>query len=306
MAELSQAEQFLLDEIRQGSSDAWSQLVERYQGRLLAFARTKVGRASDAEDLVQDTFIGFLRALPNFRGDAGFETFLFSILRRRIISAYRGKANSVCLLQDVLPTGSDEDSRGESMDLASPDPTASFYARRNEDHELHADALAAALDALIEGHKQAENLRDLQIVEMLFYCQLRNKDIAEIAGVTENHVAVTKHRSLKTIRDRVAAGATSSTTAAAKGDTSFDLPDSLLTEIWQERRLSCLKRNTIGAYLLGTLEPQWQDYVQFHLDRLGCQFCRANLEDLQEKTKDDTPSIRQRIMQSTVGFLSRR
>ena len=39
---------------------------------------------------------------------------------------------------------------------------------------------------------------------MLFFCQLRNKDIAALAGVSENHVAVIKHRSLKQISAQVA------------------------------------------------------------------------------------------------------
>ena len=39
------APQDVLDQIRQGSSAGWQQLVERYQGRLLAFARRRIGRS---------------------------------------------------------------------------------------------------------------------------------------------------------------------------------------------------------------------------------------------------------------------
>ena len=81
---------------------------------------------------------------------------------------------------------------------------------------------------------------------------------------------------------------------------------SMLSEIWQTQRLSCLKRSTIGAWLLGTLDEAWSGYVEFHIERLGCEFCRANLDDLRRQTQSDTPpAFHQRIMQSTVGFLSR-
>ena len=106
---LSEAERFLLDAARRGDEQGWPQLVDRYQGRLLAFARSRVGNASDAEDLVQETFIGLLRGLDRFRGESSLETYLFSILRRRIIDSRRGKAASMCLLRDTLHHLGDDD-----------------------------------------------------------------------------------------------------------------------------------------------------------------------------------------------------
>ena len=48
----------------------------------------------------------------------------------------------------------------------------------------------------------------------------------------------------------------------------------------RERRLSCLKRSTIGSFLLGVLEEPWQSYTAFHLETVRCLMCRANLDDL--------------------------
>ena len=42
------ADSYLVDEIRKGSQAAWRQLIERYQGRLLAFARTRTPSLADA------------------------------------------------------------------------------------------------------------------------------------------------------------------------------------------------------------------------------------------------------------------
>ncbi len=305
MNALSEAERFLLDAVRRGDEQGWPKLVERYQGRLLAFARSRVRSATDAEDLVQETFIGLLRGLERFRGESSLETYLFSILRRRIMDSHRGNARRVCLLNDALSGRSSvhEDDSGVESRLPAPDPTASWYARKEEQrHEMHT-SLAEAVAALVKGYKDALNFRELQIIELLFYAQLKNAQVAEAVGVDAGHVATVKHRSLSRIRKHLMdmPGAQDK-----PSQSMIDPPDALLTQVWEDHRPSCPKRSTIGAYHLGTLEPAWHEYVDFHLNVLGCRFCLANLEDLkQSETKANLDSLRQRVLQSTVGFLKK-
>ena len=149
MSALTQAEKYLLDQIRQGSAEGWSQLVDRYQGRLVAFARHKLRGSADAEDLVQETFMSFLKGLAEFRQQASFETYLFVILRRKIINFCRGKRANVCLLQDVMQASTDPESGPAADRIAGPEPTASWYVRRDEAHELQRSALTSALGELI-------------------------------------------------------------------------------------------------------------------------------------------------------------
>ena len=61
-------ESLLVSDIRHGKPDAWRRLIDEYEGRLLAFVRSRlgVGKASSGEDVVQETFIGFLNSLPNY------------------------------------------------------------------------------------------------------------------------------------------------------------------------------------------------------------------------------------------------
>jgi RNA polymerase sigma factor (sigma-70 family) len=301
MHELSQADKFLIEQIRQGREEGWRQLVERYQGRLLAFARSRLKQSSDAEDVVQESFLTILKGLESFRGESSLETFLFVILRRRIVDYYRGPQMNLCLLQDTLPASiGEDDAHDQKIDrLAAPDLTASSYARKKEDRTICREELACAMENLIEGLKQDLNFRDLQIIEMVFYCQLRNKDIAGVLNIDEKQIALIKHRAIKQIQGVVQKSSHSDLAG------SDDL-DGLLCELWQEHRLSCLKRSTIGSYLLGTLDKNWHEYVHFHLESLGCRFCRANFDDLQNQTRDESAAIlRNRILQSTVGFLSR-
>ncbi len=296
---LSEAEKYLLDAVRRGDEQGWPKLVERYQGRLLAFARARVRHAADAEDLVQEAFIGLLRGLDRFRGESSLETYLFSILRRRIIDSRRGRAGRMCLLADTLSSPMDDSGSPESR-LPASDPTASWYARREEHRSEMHEALASALNDLVRGYKESLNFRELQIVELLFYAQLKNAQVAEAVGVEAGHVATVKHRSLSRIRKHLMDHAGDSPKGA------IDPPDALLTEVWEDHRPSCPKRSTIGGYHLGTLEPGWRDYVRFHLETLGCRFCLANLEDL--KQSDDhahLERLRERVLQSTVGFFKK-
>ena len=152
-----------------------------------------------------------------------------------------------------------------------------------------------ALQKVMRRFKDDNRFRDMQIVEMLFYAQLRNKDIASQLGIDEKQVALVKHRLIKRLADEL-------------GSQSNALPDeSLLSRVWEEQRPSCPKRSTVGKWLRGTLEPEWTDYVEFHIERLGCRFCQANRSDLAADTEHiDSTSSRQRIMQSSVGFFRKR
>lgn len=290
MAESSEADRYLLKQIAAGDETGWAQLVSRYHGRLLAFARRQLRRPADAEDLVQEAFVAFLTHRSRFDPNRSIETFLFTTLRRRIIDTYRGRASKLCLLGDAAVA---EETAGGNPD--AHEPSASWYVRRDEQADRQRQALAAAMESLLRRYKESERFRDIQILELLFYAQLRNQEVAKTIGVEERAVAVLKHRWLQELAENVRA-------AHAQWDPAL-LSDSLLTEVWEEQRFTCPKRSTIGRHLLGTLEDPWRQYVAFHLETLGCRFCRANADDLRQAAKDEprTPTG-DRLFQSTIGF----
>jgi len=69
---------------------AW---VDQYGDYLYRYAVPRVANAEDAEDLVQETFLSALEAVSEFRGDSAVRSWLFSILRRKIIDYYRKKGH---------------------------------------------------------------------------------------------------------------------------------------------------------------------------------------------------------------------
>jgi RNA polymerase sigma factor (sigma-70 family) len=290
MAKITEADKYLIDQIRAGNADGWSQLVARYQGRLNAFARGQLSRKSEAEDLVQDTFVMFLQSVKSFKDECSLETYLFTILRRKIIDLYRGTKLRACFLQDVL-AGADRS--GREMDLRSDDLTPSWYVRRDERGDRAKKSLSAALEEIVGRLKEAENFRDLKIIEMVFYGQLRNQEAAKIAGVDEKQIALIKHRLIKHLREKL---------ADDQQDSGEEPADSVLTQVWEEQRFTCPKRSTIGRFLLSTLEEPWKSYVDFHVNRLGCVFCRANVDDLQKSSETEQLKTQQKIFDSTIGF----
>ena len=290
----------LIEAIRGGDPQGWSQLVAEYHGRLLAFARSQVGQESDAEDAVQETFVGLLKSLSGFRGDASLETWLFQILRRRIADQYRrlGTRREVTLF-----AGGDSGIGAELRDLDRPaDQSPSWYVRREEQDAADVRTLAVAVAGVTSKLKVQQKFRDLIVFDLLFFAGRRNFEIAEVVDLEETAVAVLKHRFLR----RVAGLVESAESDAGSPETSNSLPDELLTRVWESTRPTCPKRSTLGKFVLGTLSDEWDRYVAFHTGELGCRFCSANLDDLTNELNSaeaSTELARHRIMESTVGFL---
>ncbi len=173
-------------------------------------------------------------------------------------------------------------------------------ASQQEQYSLDRQVLADSLRRLIADlRKEGRTFRDLKMFELLFYCRARSSDTARLLGVEEGLVRVFKHRCLRQLREGV----------TRRGDRSADGPpvsEDLLSDIWESNRPSCPKRNTLGAFLLESLDPRWFDYVDFHLTTLGCHFCRASFKDLKDQQDTEQRTLfRNRVLASTVGFLSR-
>ena len=81
-----------------------------------------------------------------------------------------------------------------------------------------------------------------------------------------------------------------------------------LGAIWRRRRLTCPTREQLGSFLLGVLDPAHADYVQFHMDTVGCRYCNASIADLRQQhaaaDAKETQTRRSKYFQSSAGYLS--
>lgn len=81
----SSEEREWIERARAGDTAAYRRLVERYSDRAYGLALRMLGSPSEAEEVAQDGFVRAWRALPRFRGDSSFSTWLHRIVVRRAL-----------------------------------------------------------------------------------------------------------------------------------------------------------------------------------------------------------------------------
>ncbi|ALS97686.1 RNA polymerase sigma factor RpoE [Lacimicrobium alkaliphilum] len=72
-------DQQLVEKVQQGDKNAFNLLVVKYQHKVAHLVSRYVKNSGDVADVAQETFIKAYRALPNFRGDSAFYTWLYRI-----------------------------------------------------------------------------------------------------------------------------------------------------------------------------------------------------------------------------------
>lgn len=144
--ELSDAE--LMWQARQGDGAAFEQLVARHADALYRLAKALLGTSEDAEDVLQETYLGALRGLGRFQNRSAVKTWLTGILIRQARDLRRRKRVR----------------RTASLDFSAPgDADASFAPagpRTDRDAERRLD-VSHMLQALSEEHREVLVLREL-------------------------------------------------------------------------------------------------------------------------------------------------
>ena len=74
-----EVDQLLVDRVQHGDKKAFELLVSKYQRKLMRLVSRLIRDQAEAEDVVQEAFIKAYRALPQFRGDSAFYTWLYRI-----------------------------------------------------------------------------------------------------------------------------------------------------------------------------------------------------------------------------------
>ena len=298
-----EGDRYLIDNVKKGDQAAFRQLVDRFSGRLKAYASRRLhGTGLDAEDAVQETFLGLVQSIQRIDRVRSLQAYLFQILRNKIVDLTGKRPEAHGLHRIPLAT---EDSQGETrgFDPISPEKTPSSYVRRDENVELRNQILADILEKVINRLKEEKNFRDLKILELLFYSSWINRNIATEVGVSEPTITRVKASTLETLSRLVHKHPLSK---GAKDLMESDVDSTgIIRKTWQENLLSCLKRSSLGAYALNTLEGEWLDYIAFHLKTAACETCQANLEDLQSESPMMSEPVRERIFASSVGFLKK-
>src|SRR5437899_10524909 len=138
----SEADRLLIQQIRQGDQRAWESLIARYEGRLLEVVERRLRDRATSEDVVQETFIGFLNSLAHFDDQRELQTYLFSIASHEITDHLRRSG------RHPLHPATDRhgDVLQQQLDLH---PAASSLARSQERRQLEHEAIVRCLGSII-------------------------------------------------------------------------------------------------------------------------------------------------------------
>ena len=137
----------------QGDSEAFRALVEAYQDRVFGHVLSMVGRREQAEDLTQEIFVKAYFALPRFKKDAAFFTWLYRIASNHCLDFLRKKHPA------ELPLDAPVSDRQEDL---FADLLAAPAAERPETGVENAAALADLLNEIDPEQKLILVLRELE------------------------------------------------------------------------------------------------------------------------------------------------
>lgn len=178
-----EADRYLIERIRKGDSDAWQNLIDRYEGRLMAFTDSRIRNRASSEDIVQEAFVGFLVSLPNYDGSRPLESYLFSICAYKLTDHLRREGRRPSLQMHG------RSSTAGPIELVGGDRVASSIARSVERKAIEEQAVRDAIAEQIDRWKKTNAWVKLQAIELLFVLGRSNKDVAQQLEISEQQVA---------------------------------------------------------------------------------------------------------------------
>jgi RNA polymerase sigma-70 factor (ECF subfamily) len=151
-----EADALLVERVKQGDQRAFALLVAKYERRVQRLLSRLVRDSAEIEDITQEAFIKAYRALPQFRGESAFYTWLYRIAINTAKNYLATKSRRPATVGEFQ--GADD---GEFFDLGdvvedNNTPDAVLHSRQV------AEAVNAAIEALPEDLKAAITLREIE------------------------------------------------------------------------------------------------------------------------------------------------
>jgi len=159
-----------------GEAGAFHALVDRHAQRLFRLAVSLVGNAVDAEDVLQETFIGALRGLRSFEGRSSVRTWLSRILVTQAARWHRDQRRS----------------RTQPMDESIPISAGGADSPPDVGMDVN-----AAMQRLSPEHRQVLVMREFE--------QMSYDEMAEVLGIPRGTVESRLHRARSEMREKLKA-----------------------------------------------------------------------------------------------------
>ncbi len=160
-----------------GDERAFSEIVTRYQARLLNFIYRTIGDRERAEDLVQEVFIRVYRHLARFDQTKKFSTWIYTIASNLAKNELRNRSRNPLVLFQTLTQGWDDEER--PLEFEDPDARPDDQFRKRHLREL----IDKFVGQLPTHHREVFVLRELE-----------GKSYEEIAEITSCNLGTVKSR----------------------------------------------------------------------------------------------------------------
>lgn len=170
-------DQELVSKAQAGDQRAFTSLMNKYQRRLLRLVARLVRDPAEAEEVVQEAFIKAFRALPNFRGESAFYTWLYRIGINTAKNHLLSQSRQVVTVADSDYTEAERFAEaGGSREIATPETIL-------QSRQI-VETVSRAMSELPEDLRMAVQLR-------------------EIEGLSYEEIAVEMNCPIGTVRSRI-------------------------------------------------------------------------------------------------------
>lgn len=183
-------EWLLVERLRAGDQEAFSELVERLHPAMVRLAMTRVRSRAVAEEVAQDAWVGLLRGIDNFEGRSSLRSWLFRIVINRAISS-GVRERTQLPVHDAELEHRDGRFSQDGWWVTPPTHWADELVDRIVAPEL-VELVHAVIAELPEGQRQVVTLRDVE--------GLSGAEVCAILDITEGNQRVLLHRARTRIR----------------------------------------------------------------------------------------------------------
>ena len=172
----------IIKRILQGDQAIFATLVQRYQQYVFTLVLRFTDSREDAEEVSQDVFVKAYRSLADFRGDAKFSTWLYTVVRTSCITFLRKKR---------LDTTSIDNERAA---LQLENRESGFNANTIEQKSRH---------AMVNQAIRLLSPDDSQLITLFYKGEQSLEEIGKIMRLEPNTVKVKLHRARNRLREKL-------------------------------------------------------------------------------------------------------
>lgn len=178
-----------MERIKQGDTEAFRELIEAHQHRIIGTVAKMLGDDIDAEDIAQQVFVRVWKSAPRWQPTAKVSTWIFKITRNLVFNEFRRrKRHPVQSLDRAM------DPEGDDRPMQAADPSV-----KNPDTALLDEEMQAAIQRAIEELPETQRMA----IVLRRFDEMPYEDIGEVLGLSVPAVKSVLFRARTDLREKL-------------------------------------------------------------------------------------------------------